>query len=370
MNNTKNLKEKVKHPHLYTSKDLQDPFSNPFKTESERIAYMKKHYGDMPLAKSFSVFYGERIETSTIKSKKVNNPVTIELGNVYYGNVESISPTGIEFSVPGVKNDIVSKENFMDCIDNVRNYLLNHDNELAFTVIEKKNNKYIVSVIDGYYRLWEREIERCIKQHYSIQVHIDSLARNNAQGYSGYIGSTSIWTINEVTGKNYTSAVFIPGSNIVLNIETNFERWVGQDVEVVPQKFTKFRSAGKPVENSIIGSRKMVLKILGMKNLFEIWHRMQLASKPGVKYTPEIMRGKVTGIINSNKKSGVFVEIEDKYFTGLMPVDSSQLLDYRAGDYIDVYISEFETIEGQDPFYIDKQSVIRKCNVRPVLARA
>ena len=368
-NKLKGFKEKPGQG-LITAKDLEDPFASPFKNDIERIKYMKKHYDHMSIAKSFAVFYDEKIDARTIKSKKVNNPVTIEIGGVYRGNVESISNDGVELTVPGVKLEVISKENFMDCIDNVRNYLLNHDNELAFTVLEKRNNKYIVSIIDGYYKLWEKSIEKAIKQHYSINVHIDTLAKNNAGGYSGYMCSTPIWTVNEVTGKNFTSAVFIPGSNIVLNIETDFERWVGQDVEVIPQKFTKFRSSGKPTENSIIASRKMVLKILGMKNLFEVWHRMQLASKPGVKYSPEVMTGKVTGIINSNKKSGVFVEIEDRYFTGLMPVDSSQLLNYRPGDTVDVYVQEFETMEGQDPFYIDSKSIIRKCNVRPVFARA
>lgn len=355
---------------LITAKNLEDPFDSPFKNDIERIKYMKQHYDHLSIAESFSVFYDTKIDNKTIKSKRVNNPIIIEVGGIYRGNVESINKDGIVFTVPGVKSDVLSKENFMDCIDNVRNYLLNHNNELAFTVLEKKDNKYIVSVLDGYYKIWEKNIEKAIKQHYSINVHIDSLAKNNLGGYSGYMCSTPIWTINEVTGKNYISSVFIPGSNIVLNIENDFERWVGQDVEVIPQKFTKFRSLGKPTENSIIASRKMVLKILGMKNMFEIWHKMQLAKNPNVKYVPEVLQGKVTGIINSNKKSGVFIEIEDKYFTGLMPVDSSQLLNYRPGDVIDVYIEEFETMEGQEPFYIDNKSVIRKCNVRAVFARA
>ena len=38
---------------------------------------------------------------------------------------------------------------------------------------------------------------------------------------------TDIWPINELTGKNYTSSVFIPGSLIVLNIESDFNKWIG-----------------------------------------------------------------------------------------------------------------------------------------------
>ena len=164
--------------------------------------------------------------------------------------------------------------------------------------------------------------------------------------------------------------MFIPGSNIVLNIENDFERWLGKDVQAVPQKFTKFRSFGRPTENSLMASRKMVLKILGMKNMYEIYTRAKLGERPDVKYVPEVFTGKVTGIINSNKKTGIFIEIEDKYITGLMPVDEANLLNYKPGDTVQVYIQEFECIEGKEPFFIDRKNIIKACNLRPVFARA
>lgn len=356
-NNKKNEKG------LIRAADLDDILSCPFKNDRERIKYMKQNYGHLPIAEQFAVFYGEDISSTVKKNRHVNNPVNIEIGASYKGTVSSIDKDGISFNVPGVKEEIISKENFSDCMDAVNNYLLTHDNELLFTVLEKKKNKYYVSVLEGYYRSWQKQIEKAIEQRGAITVHIDSLVRG------GYMCHTNIWTISEVTGKEYTSAVFIPGSNIVLNIENDFERWLGQDVQVVPQKFTKFRSFGRPTENSLMASRKMVLKILGMKNMYEIYNRAKLADHPDVKYVPETFTGKVTGIINSNKKTGVFIEIEDKYITGLMPVNESSLLNYKPGDYVQVYIQEFECMEGKEPFFIDKKNIIRACNLRPVFAR-
>ena len=344
--------------------NLDDPFECPFKNDKERIRYMKDNYGHLSLAEQFAVFYGEEVNNTVKKNKRINNPVNIEIGGSYKGIVTEINKNGIVFDVAGVKEEVISKENFSDCMDAVQNYLLNHENELLFTVTEKKDNKYYVSVLEGYYRSWQKQIEKAIEQRAAINVHIDSLVRG------GYMCHTDIWTISELTGKTYTSAVFIPGSNIVLNIENDFERWLGKDVQAVPQKFTKFRSFGRPTENSLMASRKMVLKILGMKNMYEIYTRAKLGERPDVKYVPEVFTGKVTGIINSNKKTGIFIEIEDKYITGLMPVDEANLLNYKPGDTVQVYIQEFECIEGKEPFFIDRKNIIKACNLRPVFARA
>lgn len=344
--------------------NLDDPFECPFKNDKERIRYMKDNYGHLPLAEQFAVFYGEEVSNTVKKNKRINNPVNIEIGGSYKGIVTEINKNGIVFDVAGVKEEVISKENFSDCMDAVQNYLLNHENELLFTVTEKKDNKYYVSVLEGYYRSWQKQIEKAIEQRGAINVHIDSLVRG------GYMCHTDIWPISELTGKTYTSAVFIPGSNIVLNIENDFERWLGKDVQAVPQKFTKFRSFGRPTENSLMASRKMVLKILGMKNMYEIYTRAKLGERPDVKYVPEVFTGKVTGIINSNKKTGIFIEIEDKYITGLMPVDEANLLNYKPGDTVQVYIQEFECIEGKEPFFIDRKNIIKACNLRPVFARA
>lgn len=344
--------------------NLDDPFECPFKNDKERIRYMKDNYGHLSLAEQFAVFYGEEVNNTVKKNKRINNPVNIEIGGSYKGIVTEISKNGIVFDVAGVKEEVISKENFSDCMDAVQNYLLNHENELLFTVTEKKDNKYYVSVLEGYYRSWQKQIEKAIEQRAAINVHIDSLVRG------GYMCHTDIWTISELTGKKYTSAVFIPGSNIVLNIENDFERWLGKDVQAVPQKFTKFRSFGRPTENSLMASRKMVLKILGMKNMYEIYTRAKLGERPDVKYVPEVFTGKVTGIINSNKKTGIFIEIEDKYITGLMPVEEANLLNYKPGDTVQVYIQEFECMDGKEPFFIDRKNIIKACNLRPVFARA
>ncbi|MBO5003833.1 MAG: hypothetical protein J6D03_00900 [Clostridia bacterium] len=355
---------KEKKTKLITAADLTDVF-NDFKNDKERIKYMKEAYKNMSIAKSFAVFYGEEISPEVKQDKSVNTVTVIEIGESYLGKVKEFSKNVLSFEIPGVKEELIAKENFNDCFDHVENYLLTHNNEMMFTVREKKNGKYYVSVIEAYYKAWKKEIDKGIQNEDAITVHIDKLVNG------GYICKTDIWTINELTGKNYTNSVFIPGSHIVLNIEHDFESWVGEDVQIVPQKFVEYRRDYRTgeVDLSLVGSRKRVLQINGMVSMFNIYNRAQLGKMDNAKYTPEVFHGTVTGIINSNKKTGVFVELTNECITGLLPKNVSELVNYRPGQDIDVYVSEFEIQEGKEPFQTNKKGTkVLKCNVRPVFA--
>jgi RecJ-like exonuclease len=106
---------------------------------------------------------------------------------------------------------------------------------------------------------------------------------------------------------------------------------------------------------------------MGMNNIHNIYNRWLLAkTNDNVKYESEIYNGTVTGIINSNNKTGIFIELDDKYITGLMPIDASDLLDFKPGDSVKVKISEFEIQEGKEPFAYNKKGQLLKCFVRPV----
>ena len=352
---------------LITAADVFDVLDSPFADDKERIKYISQHYGNMSVAKAFSVYYGLELDDEIKSNRNVNTVNVIELGKIYTGTVKEFTKNIMTFDIPGIKEEIICKEPFATCMDSIRNYLLTHDNKLMFEVRQKDHDKYYVSVINAYYKAWENIIKKAIEHEDGIQVHIDELVKG------GYVCHTNISTLSELTGKNYTSSVFIPGSHIVLTIERDFEQLIGQDVMIVPQKFVEFKKDIRTglTENSLVGSRKRVLQIIGTKNMYDLWNDLEtkkklatLANKTEVK--SDIYGGTVTGIINSNKKTGIFVELDGMYITGLMPIDSSELLDYKPGDKINVVISEFEVQEGKEPFIINKKNQIVKCNVRPV----
>jgi len=349
--------------------DIEGDCFSGFKNEKERIKYMSKAYANMSIAKAFGIFYGQDIEQDVKVSPIVNNVINIEIGHVYIGEVESFNKTSMTFTIPGVKEELYSNENFTTCYNEIEKYLALHDNKLAFEVREKRNNKYYVSVIQGYYKYWANRILKQIDKKQTIKVHIDGLVKG------GYVCHTNIDELNDLTGREYTHSVFIPGSHIVLNIEHDFEKWVGEDVEIIPQKFVDFKTIGygpnKLVEKSLVGSRKLVLQIEGNKNLYDLYTKSMLKKKlvdNGATVSSEEPRysGTVTGIINSSKKCGAFVELDGMYITGLLPVDSTDILNYKPGDHIEVGIKEFEVQEGKEPFVVNKKGYVVSCNTRPV----
>ncbi len=367
MKNKKNIPTK-----LLKYEDIEGNIFNSM-SDIERIKYIKKAYANMSLAKAMSVYYGQDLSNEVKNSPVVNNVVNIELGHIYNGEVEKFNKTSISFTIPGVKEELYCNENFTSCADAINNYLVTHDNKMVFEVREKKNNKYIVSVIHGYYKLWANRIMKMIEKSQPINVHIDELVKG------GYICHTNIDELNILTGRNYTHSVFIPGSHIVLNIEHDFEKWIGKDVDMIPQKFVDFKTIGygnnKLIEKSLVGSRKLVLQNIGNKNLYEMYNDLQMKMKlaesgNNVNIEHTVYDGIVTGIINSSKKTGAFVEIEGKYITGLMPTDSMDIFNYKPGDRIKIEIKEFEVQEGKDPFIINKKGNIVKCNTRPVFKLA
>lgn len=346
----------------YTFKDLENGDVS-FTNEKERIRYMSNTYDKESIADVFSKFYNINIEAH---NSSISDFVEFELGKCYIGDVKEISKHGIMFDFPGVKDEILCKENFNGCLDHLQNYLLTHDNKLAFEVRAHEQGKWVVSILNAMYKLWRNAIDDAIYTKKAISVHIDNLTKG------GYLCHTIISTLKDLTGRDYTHSVFIPGSAIVLNIENDFEKWINQDVLVIPQKFMEFRTNYREgvVENSLVASRKALLQLQGNINLYEIYNRYLLSQSDNFKSEPEILQGHVTGIINSGKKTGVFVELDGLYITGLMPVDQMNLINYKPGDSINVYASQFEVKDGVEPFVTNKKGDILKCNTRVVFAEA
>ena len=361
------------------NQDVEDIFESPFLSEIDRLHKISDNYKDVDIVKAFSIYYG--IEYNTSEMKNLNAIKTVDMlkiGQVYTGTVRSFSKGIIEFEPFGAKEfNLVCNESFGNSIDEVQNYLATHNNKLLFEVRDRKNDTYIVSVINAYYKNWLSQIEKAINHEDFIDVHIEELVNG------GYVGSTLITPLYELTGKNYTSRMFVPGSHIVLNIEHDFDKWVGQDIKIVPQKFVEYKKDFRTglVENCLVGSRKRMLQIIGNNNIYEMYNNFETAKKLAeVADRTELIRpiyqGTVTGIINSNGKTGIFIELDDKYITGLMPMDSYDLLDYKPGDTVEVCIKEFEIKKGKEPFIFtkrgenDKNGRILRTNVRVVFEKA
>lgn len=348
--------------------DEENILDSMFTNEKDRIKFNTAAFAKTPIAKAFAKTYGLELNPeSSEKANEMSTVTKIELGQLYAGRVKVFDKNVLELEIPGVKENLICKENFNSCIDAMRNFLLTHDNTLMFEAREKKGDTYYVSVCNGYFRYWMHNIENDIQKENPITVHIDEIVKG------GFMAHTLIDPLVVITGKEYTNSVFIPGSQIVLNIEKDFDKWVGQDVDIIPQKVVDFKRdyATGCIEKSIVGSRKRLLQLDGFQNLYELWNKARLAEKSdNVTYTPPVLDGHITGIINSNKKQGVFVELDNLNITGLMPVDPNKLLDYHPGDPIQVKIKVFEVQDGKDAFKTTRKGKVIVCNTRPVFELA
>ena len=347
---------------LYTAGDLDRSNEFPvFNSERERLRYMKDNYGGFDIVKAFSLYYNENVNVKKTSGENVFNVTTLEIGKVVEAGVKEWNEDGsLVFYVPGVKEEIVTNERFEHSNLHFQQYLNAHDGKLFIEVRETKRGRWIVSVLNAYYKIWRKSIEQAIKREDGMHVHINSLTKG------GYLCSTPIWQLQNLTGENYTVCCFIPGSQIIMSVETDFDKWVGQDVVCVPQKFGTFRAAaGAKMEDSIICSRKRALQKTGIQNLYEMYTTKKLKDSLDSSTGAMTYTGKVTGIINSNNKTGVFVEIDGLYVVGMIPVDADALVNYVPGEHVNVELTGFGTVEGQEPFIIKNDRIV-KCVAKPV----
>jgi ribosomal protein S1 len=89
--------------------------------------------------------------------------------------------------------------------------------------------------------------------------------------------------------------------------------------------------------------------------------------------------GKVTGIINSSKKCGVFVEIPSLMITGMITMKPEDIVRYKPQDEVNVKIVGFDEEKFYNPItkqmqhvdpYVVEDGTLKKCNIKPVLTLA
>ena len=193
-----------KNDYLRCSDNETDVFSTPFINEKDRLKKISNSYKNVDVARAFAMYYNMELRESLKKIKQVECIPSLEIGKVYSAFVKEIGKNGIEFTFDGAKEfTIVCKESFATCLDEVNNYLLNHDNKLMFEVREKKNDVYYVSVINAYYKSWVSMINNYIDKEEFINVHINELVNG---GYVGTTILTELFCVGFLKGESNVSA--------------------------------------------------------------------------------------------------------------------------------------------------------------------
>ena len=344
-----------------------------FNSDKERIKAFSKRYKDKTIVEAFENAYSVTI--GKVKDIANDVPTDIKVGDTLFLNVLSITKNHVEFDVANYKAQMLSSVN-LHRYERFKNNLPLEPVKVLVMDVNKDRVTVdpIAPLVNDYLNpiLRNKTIQKVIGNPQTVRVKNLQLTKG------GFTGKAILPNVTKFVGEEYTVDVFIPGSQIVLNITDNFEQFIGQEIDVFIINYMS-----KPGSNSLslIASAKELIKFRGECKLIELFNSYCEDSEKWKEFQTTSLDGKITGVINdqTSKKCGVFVEIPSLDTTGLVPVEVEELANYKAGMEVKVKITEFDEkkkynaitkqMEHVEPYIIENNCLVR-CNIKPVLAFA
>jgi ribosomal protein S1 len=321
----------------------------------------------MSIVEAFEHAYG--ITIGQVKEVVNSTPSELKVGDEIMLNILSITKNHVEFDVGNYKAQMMSSVN-LHKYERFKHNL--PTDPIKVLVMDVQKDRVTVDplapVVNDFLNpiLRNKNVQKVIGNPQSVRVKNLQLTKG------GFTGKAVLPSVSKFVGEEYTVDVFIPGSQIVLNITDNFEQFVGKDVDAfIINYLTKPNG-----ELSLIASVKELIKFNGECRLIELFNSWCEESKLWKDFETQILEGTVTGVINSSKKCGVFVEIPSLNMTGLVSVEPSELVNYKANSSVQVKLTGFDEERKYNPItkhndhvepYIIENGHLVHCNLKPVL---
>jgi len=340
--------------------------------EIQRIKENSTQMAELTISEAFSKTYGIDIKVDTRIAAQINNaPAELKVGDIIEASIKAIDKHHVEFDCLNLKQQISSCVN-LNRFENFKTFI--PKDPIKLKVVMANHDKVVVDPLSPMLDSWlepiiaNPAIQRVLGAPQTIQVKDLRLTRG------GFVGRAVIPNISKFVGEPYTIEAFIPGSQIVLNIEDDFNKWVGKSVYAfVTSYIPKPNSIN---QMSLICSVKEYLKFIGERNMVSLYGKWCDDGKEWETLSREVLAGRVTGIINSAKKCGVFVEVPALSITGMVNVKAEELVNYKPGDRVGVRLANFEEnvyyddtwkqLRHEEPYHIEN-GVLTACNLKPVL---
>lgn len=348
---------------LQSSMEIEWP---EFKTEKERIRAYSKRYANVSISEAMC---GIKEETINIPQL----PVTPVVNGIYKAR---ITKHGDYVSVHGLS----AKEQVI-CRNNLKRYtnmeMTDREIDVKVVAIDKLRQTITIDVLQPLFENWINSIMEDKTIQYNVKAPKIVSVSNLRLGNGGFIGKAEIPAISEFIGEPYYVDAFIPGSQIVLNIESDFNRWNGATVDTFVAGYTTRPDSVNQM--SLICSRKALLNFSGNLTKIELYGDYCTQGKKWKAFTKSSFVGTVTGVINSSKKCGVFVELPLFNITGMINMEPERLVEFKAGDEVSVRITDFEQMLEYDPStgnmvhqepYKIENGCLKSCILKPVLELA
>lgn len=362
--------KQIQSQNLKSTLDYEWP---KFKTDRERIKFMSNHYKNVSIVEAFENEYNfkSKVDVNNIVN---DTPQELHVGQIVPMKISSISKNGVTFDNVAFKQNVMSGVNLYK-YEKFRHFLPMDPINVKVTSIQKDRVMVdpLTPMLDNWMNniLNDTNIQKNLKQPQTIKVKNLKLTRG------GFMGKAVIPDVSKFVGDEYTIDAFIPGSQIVLNIENDFEKWNGKTVDAFVTNY--MNKPNDPSQMSLICSVKEYLKFLGDINIISMFNNWCEDNEQWKTISQQRYTGKVTGIINSSKKCGVFVEIAELSLTGMIPMKPEDLVNYKPQDSIDVMIDRFDEDTYYDPIsqqvrhnlpYVIENDVLKEVNVKLILKLA
>lgn len=344
-----------------------------FKTDRERIRYMSNRYKNVSIVEAFENEYGFKSAVS-FENPVNNTPQELRVGQIVPMNILSITKNGVVFDNVSFKQNVTSGVNLYK-YEKLRHFLPVDPINVKVTSVSK--DRVTVDPLSPMLDEWmnnvlnDTSIQKNVKNPQTIKVKDLKLTRG------GFMGKAVIPNVSSFVGDEYTVDAFIPGSQIVLNIENEFERWHGKTVDAFVTNY--MNKPNDPSQMSLICSTKEYLKFLGDLNIISMFNHWCEENEQWKIISQQRYTGKVTGIINSSKKCGVFVEIPELFLTGMIPMRPEELVNYKPQDSIEVMVDRFDEDTYYDPVtqqirhnhpYVIENDILKEVNVKLIFKLA
>lgn len=344
-----------------------------FKSDRERIKAYSKRYKNMNVVESFAAHYGINFDHVSDRANQL--PKGMSVGDIIDTRILSIEKGKVTFDAFNQKTDIQSSINLYK-YDKFKHFL--PMDPIKAEVIRIDKNKVVVDPLSPMLNSWLNPILKDTSiqkvtvggENFAKPIIVKDLQLTRG----GFTGKAVIPNVSEFIGEDYVMDAFIPGSQIVLNITDNFEQFIGKSV---PTFIMNYMS--KPYghgEMSLICSAKEAIKFEGELNMIKIFNSWCEESDLWKQIADTVFEGKVTGVINSSKKCGVFIEIPELSITGMVATKPDELVNYKPHMSVPVKITGFDEetyfdqaaqqIQHVIPYEIEN-GILKKCNLKPIL---
>lgn len=343
-----------------------------FGCDRTRIKAYSNRYKNMSVTEAFEACYNLTLNPSNETVNMI--PKDLRVGDYIKTRILSISKNKVLFDAVNLKKELHSSVNLYR-YEKFKHFLPMDEIDAVVRRVDK--DKVVIDPLTPMVENWMNPILKNPGIQRVIPTENDGpkpIKVTNLQlTRGGFTGKAVIPTASEFVGEDYTVDAFIPGSQIVLNITDNFEQFNGQSVWAFVVNYMQ-KPGSK--EMSLVCSAKEYIKFIGECNMVTLFNSWCEESDLWKANEAKVYDGKVTGVINTAKKCGVFVEIPELSITGMVQAKPEELVNYKPHQAVPVKLTGFDEDTFYDPFIKQVQHAVpyeiedgrlKKCNIKPVL---